>query len=127
MKKKLIFLLVFIILAFILNFIWEYLHLPLYKQHVPWFGSLFLMLLYSSLVDAVIILAVYFFVSSVNKKMKWKISWKNILLYSGLLIIMAVIIEVRALSTGGWAYKEIMPTIFGVGISPLLQLTATGL
>ena len=36
-------------------------------------------------------------------------------------ILLTVGFEIHALSTGRWAYDELMPQIFGIGLSPLLQ------
>lgn len=41
---------------------------------------------------------------------------------------MAVIIEVKDIYIfEQWAYSDAMPIVFGLGVSPLLQLAVTGL
>lgn len=43
-------------------------------------------------------------------------------------LVIAVIIEYRAVYIyERWSYNPKMPTIFGIGVSPLLQLSITGL
>ena len=36
-------------------------------------------------------------------------------------------IEIINLNLGRWDYTKLMPTIFGIGISPLIQLVATAI
>jgi len=40
-----------------------------------------------------------------------------IVLFGG---IIATIIKIYSLSNGRWAYTALMPTVFGIGISPLI-------
>jgi len=47
--------------------------------------------------------------------------------FSRLFYTIAVIIELNAFANGKWMYKNIMPTIFGIGISPLVQLFTTAI
>jgi hypothetical protein len=44
-----------------------------------------------------------------------------------LLAVAAIVIETVALAAGRWGYGDLMPTIGGIGLSPVLQLPATGL
>ena len=44
-----------------------------------------------------------------------------------LLAVTAVVVETVALAEARWGYDDLMPTIGGVGLSPLLQLPVTGL
>lgn len=40
----------------------------------------------------------------------------------------AVIVEIKAIYIfGQWSYNSLMPTVFGLGLSPLLQLAVTGM
>ena len=66
--------------------------------------------------DAVIITTVYFLMSRANKI--------TIVL---LMFLIAAYIENRALEEGRWAYNSYMPLVFGLGLSPLLQLAVTSL
>lgn len=42
------------------------------------------------------------------------------------LVATAAFVELRALDQGRWSYAESMPTVFTVGLSPLVQLPFTG-
>ncbi|MEJ7781959.1 MAG: hypothetical protein WKF99_05280, partial [Solirubrobacteraceae bacterium] len=42
------------------------------------------------------------------------------------LLATAAFIELRALDQGRWSYAESMPTVFTMGLSPLVQLALTG-
>jgi len=43
-------------------------------------------------------------------------------------LIIATLIEYHALFIADkWSYNETMPTLFGIGLSPLIQLVVTGL
>ena len=128
MKKENLFavLLVFIF-SFILNFVWENLHFPLYAGNSFGFNSHLALMLYASLVDAFFILLVFLFIGLINKKINWKLNKKNLVLFSAFLISISLLIEIRALITGRWVYSSNMPTILGIGLSPLVQLALTGL
>ena len=65
-------------------------------------------------------------VSIIDKDIKWKINAVNSTLFSVFLFAIAFFIERFALSAGRWSYSAFMPTIFGIGISPLFQLLVTG-
>lgn len=53
--------------------------------------------------------------------------WRQLLLFAVVLIFWAAVIEWRGVFwRGDWAYDETMPVVFGVGVSPLLQLAVTG-
>ena len=42
-------------------------------------------------------------------------------------ILIAAAIEIYSVSNWRWAYTKLMPTIYGVGISPLVQLFTTSI
>jgi len=43
-------------------------------------------------------------------------------------LLVAISIEVRAVYIQGrWSYSDYMPTVFGIGLSPLVQMAVTGL
>ena len=131
--KKQIFLL--IVLAFLLNLFWEVAHTPLYseplKEGFEWMGKNFYMfvLLYASSIDALMIAVIFSFVSWKNKNWEWinKPSSKDYLTIIVIGIIIAIIIEYRALSAGRWLYGNFMPTILGIGLTPLIQLFSTAI
>ena len=125
MKKKIFILLISV---FILNLIWEFLHFPLYICNLT-ISNNSLMILKVSLGDLLIISLIFFFVSLKNKSIRWLNSPSKFdyLVITFLGIVAAIFIELNALSIGRWSYKEVMPTIFGIGFTPLIQLAATSL
>jgi len=134
MKKKFIFLLVFILLALVLNFAWENLQFPLYNSVLSFksifgfsFNSLFSIALYASLIDAFWITAVYLLIAIIDKNIRWELNKVNLILFSITLILIAMIMERFGLSSGRWSYSSLVPIIFGIGLSPLIQLAVTGL
>ncbi len=112
--------------AFVLNFIWENLHFPLYTSNSIGINNYLLLMLYASFIDAFWIIAVYVLISIIDKDYDWKLEKVNIILFSILLFAISFFIEKNALSTGRWVYSSFMPVIFGIGISPLFQLVITG-
>ena len=112
--------------AFALNFVWENLHSPLYLSNTIGMNSHLLLMLYASLIDSFFIFLAFILVSIINKNVGWKLSVKKLVLFSSILFFVSFIVEVKALITGRWVYSGSMPLIFGIGISPLIQLVITG-
>lgn len=79
--------------------------------------------------DLVIIFIVFALVSLSRMSIQWVIRAKSrdYILIIILSMAIAISIEIRALSIGRWTYTGAMPTIFGIGLSPLLQLAVTAL
>ncbi len=89
-----------------------------------------LMILKAAVVDASIILGIYLGVAVLWKDILWILSMKRNQLYAACIagIIIAIIIEYRsALVLKEWSYLPAMPTIFGIGLTPLIQLSTTEL
>lgn len=119
------------VISFLLNFLWEAIHAVLfYEGHADYPALFFVkMLLYASFFDAVFISVIFLagcyiwkgsscWIKNFNKK---KLFFTII---AGLII--ASLIELRAMIYKRWSYNELMPTILGLGVSPLLQLSVTG-
>jgi len=115
------------LIALILNIIWEFSHHSLYidLSGIPKYSHLII----ASFADMLIILGVFAIVSLKNKNLNWI---KNpgkfdylIVVFLGLII--AVFIEMINLDLGRWKYTATMPTLLGIGISPLVQLALTGI
>lgn len=102
------------IIAFVLNIAWEKLQMPLYAVDVSGWGC-WMLCLRASVWDAVIITGVYYLVTAPDRKTRYVLSVI-------LLLSIAIFIEHRALTEGRWAYSHLMPTIWSIGISPLMQL-----
>lgn len=120
--KRLI--LVVSVLAFLLNFAWELMHLPLYKgasyhiQHIA-FCAL------ASVADVLMVLLLYLCFALLNKKPFWvqDIGFRQVFLLMIIGGIGAIIGEMAYTSAGNWAYADSMPMlpILNVGLSPVLQ------
>src|SRR3989344_8650244 len=117
--------LTFIILT--LNIIWEFLHYQLYIDLSGIPSTVHLLM--ASGADILIILCVFLMNSYINKSLSWIYNpkAKDYLITIIICIIVAIFIELRALSIGRWAYTSSMPTILGIGLSPLLQLALTSI
>ena len=125
MKKIHFILLGFIIL--ILNLIWEFLHFPLYSNLTG--ISKIPLLLIASIGDLFLISLIFLIASYKNKTLNWiKVpDYSDYLLIILLGSFISILIEVINLNLGSWAYREAMPVIFGIGLSPLVQLSVTSI
>ena len=117
--------------CFLLNFLWEAIHsVYLYKNHDFAASSYIPMLIYVSSVDSLVVLGLYIGVSIIWLNLFWiKVMLKSqVLVFLFIGIVVAAIIEYRsAIYFHRWMYREDMPTVFGIGISPLVQLSITGI
>ncbi len=121
--KKGIFLLV---LVFLLNLIWEVLHSGLYVSKMLE-ENYWKTIILASLGDVLYVGLIFLVVGLWNRRIKWIDNPKRgdyiLVAVSG--IIIAVFVELKGFALGKWSYTSAMPTIFGIGISPLLQLAVT--
>ena len=117
--------------SFILNFFWEALHaVYLYQRHDFDATNYVPMLIYVSSVDSLIVLGLYLGVGVMWLDLFWLKPFMKtqILVFAGAGAAVAAIIEyLSVFYYHRWKYTEEMPTIFGIGISPLCQLSVTGL
>lgn len=131
MKKILFVLSMIFLFAYLLNFSWEAYHaVYLYAEHnLP--AEIYVpMLIYVSTMDGLVIIFLYLVLSWFYKSFIWigNLKLKNGAAFFLLGLIVAVIIEYRAVYIHGrWSYNPNMPTVWGIGISPLVQLSLTGL
>ncbi|MDP4012089.1 MAG: hypothetical protein Q8R00_00585 [Candidatus Nanoarchaeia archaeon] len=123
--KKRFFIVGFI--ALILNILWEFSHHPLYidLSGIP----KYLHLIIASFMDMLIIIGIFSIVSIKNRNFNWikNPSKFDYLMVVFLGLIIAIFIEMMNLNLGRWEYTVAMPTLFGIGISPLIQLALTGI
>lgn len=122
---------IFLLSAYLLNFFWEAWHATyLYQAHNFPIKKYVGMISYVSLIDALLLIGIFavgiliwknfFWFKDMDKKKYWYIIVSA--------IAVAVAIEIKGVYLfNQWSYNELMPTIFGIGISPLLQLAVTGL
>ena len=118
------FIFIMITLSFLLNFAWELLQLPLYKnaayniEHIA-FCAL------ASIADVLMVLLLYFSFAFIFKDAFWiqDLQLKRVLLLIILGGVGAVLFEMRHLSLGSWEYDHSMPILpfVSVGIAPVLQ------
>ncbi|HBI33774.1 MAG TPA: hypothetical protein DEA43_03110 [Candidatus Moranbacteria bacterium] len=118
---------IYLIVAFVFNFIWEMSQVALYKLHFNGVLDLILVHLRATIGDVIILLVIYALISLILKDTRWILKNKilPLVLTSILGFIFAVVIEKYALLTWRWGYSELMPIVpfVGVGLSPVLQLT----
>ncbi|MDP2722207.1 MAG: hypothetical protein Q8O72_05590 [Bacteroidales bacterium] len=117
--------------SFLVNFLWEALHaVYLYQEHDFNASYYIRMLLYVSTVDGLIVLGMYLGVSIIWLNFFWIKAFmkKQLFVFTFIGIAVASIIEhLSVFHFRKWMYKENMPTIFDIGLSPLIQLSVTGL
>lgn len=105
---------IILIVAYVLNLIWEKSHMVLYNIAAipmePWW-----ILVRATFWDAVIISGVYLLVYTKDTK-------KRYILSACICLCIAIFIEQRAMLEGRWEYLPSMPLVFGMGLSPLIQL-----
>lgn len=113
-------------LAFILNFIWENLQMPLYGYAYKDFWQHLHMCFFASIGDVAITMILYSVVGFYKKDWFWiqyiRISDAVTLLLLGFTI--AVAVEKFALGSSVWSYAPGMPIIPGlnVGVLPVIQV-----
>lgn len=108
--------------AFISNYLWENMHAHLYAHHLG--EEIDQSVLFIATLGDVVVLSVF--------ALLWyytPIFTRNLWLVIPLGLFVGYAIEQYALMTNRWAYTEAMPIVpyLGIGLSPLLQLAATGL
>ena len=113
-----------VILALLLNFAWELIQIPLYKnpaydtRHIA-FCAL------ASLADVLMVLLLYFGLALIFKDTFWiqYLKLRRIVIVVLIGGVGAVLLEIRHLSLGSWGYDNSMPLIpvVNVGIAPVLQ------
>jgi hypothetical protein len=128
---------VFAVLAFLFNFVWEALH----GAYLYWycFGEAIIHLaprdfvwfvLEAAVLDMLILTLIILIGRAVFLDRNWFLSmnkkrWSYLV---GAAIITALLIEVGAVYLlAEWSYSQLMPTLFGIGVSPLFQLLITAL
>jgi hypothetical protein len=117
--------------SFLLNFLWEALHaVYLYERHDFNASNYVPMLIYVSFVDGLLIDGLYIATGLVWRKILWikELSYLQKFFFAAGGILTAGFVEYRSVYIADrWVYKVDMPTILGIGLSPLVQLSFTGL
>lgn len=112
------------VLAFALHFVWE-------MGHARWFATMNELPFWTAtawcaraaLWDVAISAAAYLAAALAARNARWigKPSPLPIAVYLVLGLAITVVVERSALATGRWRYASDMPTIAGIGLSPILQ------
>ncbi|TSC69244.1 MAG: hypothetical protein G01um101470_1067 [Parcubacteria group bacterium Gr01-1014_70] len=123
--------------SYSLNFIWEYCHaVSLYVGHrgvafSDFTDTEYLRLIsYVSLVDMLMLAAIFLLGAILWRDFYWfkKMDSRKYSYFLGAALLLAVWVEIKGIYLyHEWAYTQAMPVIFGLGLSPLLQLPVTGL
>lgn len=118
----------FCTLGFILNLIWEYLHLELFRfpNYIQDLGiSRFLMAILATLGDVVIILLVHYFMHKIYGRKLWEMKWNTGKEFMIVVcaIVCIVVVERLALSTGLWSYSDSLPIVpfLNINLSTFVQ------
>jgi hypothetical protein len=111
--------------AFVLNLMWEIAHVRLYTIWMQADGpAISWAVLHCSLGDAVIALTMFALAGIALRRVDWPASqpWTGSAIFvAGAVVFTAWSEWHNVYRVGGWGYTESMPTIFGIGLSPLLQ------
>ena len=106
-----------VLVGIAINVAWEFAQAGLYAGRPPWW-----VYVEAAVKDGLIIPGAALLAVAISRLWR-RAFWPAFLLA---LVATAAFIEVRALSEGRWSYAESMPTVFTVGLSPLVQLALTG-
>lgn len=116
-----------LLIIFVLNTVWEFSHHPLYidLSGIPKYTHLII----ASLADAFILLGIFMVVSLKNKNLTWIAhpDTSDYVFVVCVSLVVATFVELINLNLGRWKYTAVMPTLFGIGVSPLIQLALTGI
>ena len=123
---------------FLLNFLWESWHavylyaapLETMRSQLASYREFVALISYASLVDAGLLLALLLLGVGWWRDWRWyeQMTVAKYAFFVGAAVVAAAWIEYKALYLfEQWAYSELMPTVLGLGLSPLIQLAATGL
>ena len=112
-------------LAFVLNLAWEIGHVRLYALWIEADGArIAWSVFHCTLGDVVIALVMFALAGIAFQRVDWPASrpWKGgIIVALGAMTFTAWSEWYNVYRTGAWAYAPEMPTVYGIGLSPLLQ------
>ena len=118
------FILILIVFAFLLNFAWETIQMPLFKAMKNDIQSTVFCAL-ATVADVIMVLLLYFGFAVMHKDPIWIQDLKGqrilaLILFGG---VGAIFAELRHLKAGTWSYSQSMPIMpfVKVGLSPVLQ------
>lgn len=130
-KQKTFLIFPILVISFFLNLFWEVSHSLLYDwSKAPLQNSVNFFIpkiLIATLGDVFYIFIILLIISLFRKGFNWVIYPKraDYIVLITLSLIAAVFAEVKAEFFGLWHYNSYMPLIFGIGLTPLIQLAIT--
>ena len=117
-----------LLFSFFLNLLWEISHCFLYSTILnAKITKIIPLLLRVSLFDAVWITIFYSITSRLFKNPNPFTNKTQLATFIIFTLLYPIIVEPISLKLGRWEYAPSMPTILGIGITPLVQLAITGL
>ena len=115
-------------IAFFINLLYELLHSILYETCLKAPPKRYVYLILKGAVfDGLAISLIYFFTYLIFKTQNTFENYLQLLLFSFISLLFAYYWEIYSLKKGKWEYAKTMPLIFGVGLTPLVQLSLTGI
>lgn len=124
------------LISFLINIIWEFYHCKLYSTCLNWTQKKrILLLFYASIKDALLIVTFYlisiFPLVGLKKALFGNENILSIPLSFSYFIILSLFFsfvdEKISIKYKRWEYSPKMTKVFGVGITPFLELAATGI
>ena len=119
--------LIIFLIAFLINIIWEFCHCNLYSTCVNWpTKKRILLLFFASLKDALFIVIFYLisiFPFGNENILAIPLSFSYFIILS---LLFSFVDEKISIKYKRWEYFSKMPKVFGVGVTPLLELAITG-
>jgi len=129
-RLGLVFLVIFLF-SYVLNFVWESFHSALLYTCCNFAPLKYVRVMsYASMMDGLLIIGMYLTISVLWGDLLWikKMNKKQLSAFIIVGLFVTTIIEYKAVYIfNQWSYSSLMPTIFGIGLSPLVQLSATGI
>jgi len=110
--------------AFVTNFVWEMLQMPLYADitQLPWWRGTAVCAL--ATVGDVVITLVAYAGATVGRDRWWLLrpSIRRVTLYLAVGLVVTVVFEVvNVYVAHRWSYASAMPLVLGIGLSPIAQ------
>lgn len=110
--------------AFVLHLAWEAWHIRFYTGYEKMEGKL-PVYVFATLGDVMYTLLAIILVSFFKNSITWFL-FANLSDYLGLALLglyIAIFVEYKAAALERWKYTSTMPRLFGLGLSPLIQMT----